>query len=390
MHCMGENAHSMTKLLVFSQLKDLGKVAEAWDRLRKEQRFFFPNFESVAFLLSERHKEFRVLATKDKDQITCLACFVSKLEKKSFTLGERKLFSLPIRKVTLIGSAILGQVDGDIFGQFLDIIQSSFDFELISLGCIPIESALHGAIKTRRSSLFVTSPSRKRAIRWLIRLPDTFDEYLGQFGAKLRQTVRRKIRKLNDLNWKIEVIHRVEQVETFLRDAEAISRRTYQWNVGDRLCNDEQTVELYTRRATSGRLRCYIAYESGRPRAFLPGELLEQTFHYETPGYDPQYAKLSPGLVLLMWAIRDLVEHTNCKVFDFGPGGDDTGYKSKFGNLSVDCEEVELGSWRRPYAVGIMLIQEALNLGKNLADPILKRSKIRQRIKKGIRKYGDS
>jgi len=179
-------------------------------------------------------------------------------------------------------------------------------------------------------------------------------------------------------------------VDTFLRDSESISRLTYQWNVGDRLFNDEATRRLYIQRATSGHLRCYSLYASGKPCAFLRGEFVGGVYHYETPGYDPQYSKLSPGLVLLMWAIRDLIEETSCKIFDFGGGGDAVGYKAKFGNTGLNCDDVELGRWSRPYSVAIMAIQEGLNVAKNLANWILGESKIRQRIKHAIRKYGDS
>ena len=198
------------------------------------------------------------------------------------------------------------------------------------------------------------------------------------------------MRKLeHELKWEFRSIYRPEQIEEFLRDGEAISRLTYQWNVGDRLCDDEPTRRLYARRARRGHLRCYIAYNSRRPCAFLRGEFLDGMYYYETPGFDPHYSKLSPGLVLLMWAIRDLIEHTSCKIFDFGSGGDATGYKSKFGNRSFECNDVELGRWSRPYSITIMVLQEGLNLFKNLASASLGEGKFRQYIKRRIRIYGD-
>ena len=381
----------MTELLVLSRPDDLTKVAEAWDRLRKDQPRFFPDFESAAFLLSDAHRDFRVLALKDGDQITCIACFIYGPVMKPYKFGERKLFSIRVHQVSLFGSAILGDLDDAIFDQFLDVIAVAFDFDLIAFGDIQLDSALHRAIHRRRAGLFVSHPSRDRSIRWLINLPETFDEYLARLSAKLRQTVKRKMRKLEqELKWEFQVVQRLDQVETFLRDSETVSRLTYQWNVGDRLCNDAATRRAYIRRATSGHLRCYIAYASGKPSAFLQGEFIDSIYYYETPGYDPQYSKLSPGLVLLMWAIRDLIEETSCEIFDFGPGGNMVDYKSMFGNIALECDDVELGRWSRPYSVVIMMLQEGLNVAKNLAHRILGQSKFRQRIKKAIRKYGDN
>ena len=380
----------MTELLVLSHPDNLTTVAQAWDRLRKDLPYFFPDFESAALLLSDAKRDFRVLAIKNGDQITCLACFVFGPAMKPFKLGERKLFSVPVHEVRLFGSAILGDLDDTIFGQFIDVIRTTFNFDLISFGHVLLNSTLHGAINKRRAGFFATSPSRKTSIRWLINLPRTFDEYLARLSSNQRQGVKRKMRKLEqELKWEFRIIHRPEQVEGFLRDSEAISRLTYQWNVGDRLCNDEATRLLYIRRAMSGHLHCYIMYAQGKPCAFLRGELIDDIYYYETPGYDPQYSKLSPGLVLLMWAIRDLIEQTSCKVFDFGLGGDAFGYKSKFGNIGLECDDIELGRWSRPYAVAIMVVQEGLNAAKSSGNWLLGQSKVRQRFKRAIRKYGD-
>ena len=90
-----------------------------------------------------------------------------------------------------------------------------------------------------------------------------------------------------------------------------------------------------------------------------------------------------------MWAIRDLIEQTNCKLFDFGAGGDATGYKSTFGNFSFTCRDVEMGSWSNPYSVAIMALQEGLNLSKNIATWFFGQGNLTRRIKKAIRRYGD-
>lgn len=381
----------MNELLVIRRPEDLSIVAEAWDRLRKAQPRFFPDFQTVKFLLSDEQCEFRVLARTNGDQTTCLACFVFERVNKPYKLGERKLFSLPVQQVSLFGSAILGDLDDALFDEFLDIIQSAFNFDLISFGDILVEAPLYRAVHARRFGFIVSSPSRKgSSIRWLIKLPKSFDGYLAQLSSKQRVKVRRKVRRLEDeLKSEFGVYHRLDQVERFLSDAETISRATYQWDLGDRVCNDELTRRLYNRRAASDHLRCYILYVSGKPCAFVAGELIDNKFHYEMSGYDPQYAKLSPGTVLLMRVLRDLIEHTRCEILDFGQGGDVQDYKSMFGNVSLACDDVELGRWSSPYSVAVLGLQEGLNVAKNIANWVLGSSRIRQRIKKAIRKYGD-
>ena len=69
-------------------------------------------------------------------------------------------------------------------------------------------------------------------------------------------------------------------------------------------------------------------------------------------------------------------------------GGDETGYKSRFGNASFDSVYLQLGSIKRPYSMFIILLHVLLSGMKNISAAI-GHGKLRQRIKKAIRKYGD-
>ena len=127
----------MTELVVLSRSDDLTKIADAWDRLRATEVLFFPDFKGLRFLLLEGGKDFRILALKDGDHILSLACFIYAHTIKRFTLGERKLFSLPIKEVSLFGSAILGNVNNDVFDKFLNVLQATFNFDFVYFGYIP-------------------------------------------------------------------------------------------------------------------------------------------------------------------------------------------------------------------------------------------------------------
>jgi hypothetical protein len=82
--------------------------------------------------------------------------------------------------------------------------------------------------------------------------------------------------------------------------------------------------------------RCAVIFffVENKPCAFGWGELAYKRFVFQQTGYDPDYRKLSPGTALMMRMIRDLIEHTDCEVFDFLWGGDE-GYKSRLGTVSV-------------------------------------------------------
>ena len=379
----------MIEMLVVRHVDDLYQVEDAWNCLRKRESFFVPNFLDLAFFLSEGPRDFRAIAIKDGNRIACLACFVYERAQKRFSIGERKIFDFPIRRVSLFGSAVLGDLDFSAFAQLLKVVATEFSFDLVAFGEIPIEFPLFDAINRASDGFIVTSPSRKVSLRWLINLPATFDQYLASLSPKLRKSLRHQVRKLeNELKCELLVVHRADQIDSFIRDGEAISRLTYQWNVGQRLNSDDATRRLYNHRAINGQLRCYMVYTSGKPVAFARGELVDGTYNYETPGFDPQYSQFSVGLVLLMWVIRDLIENTNCKVFDFGEGGDEGDYKSRFGNVAVRCVSLELGRWTQPKSLVVIILQEGLNAAKNFLSWIIGKNRFRARLKKAIRKYG--
>jgi CelD/BcsL family acetyltransferase involved in cellulose biosynthesis len=111
---------------------------------------------------------------------------------------------------------------------------------------------------------------------------------------------------------------------------------------------------------------------------------------WETSGYDPRYEKDSPGTSLMLWMIRDLIENTDCRVFDFGMGGN-YGYKARFGNTSLTCDWIQIGQWRRPYSVLLIMLDRTLNGTKNLIAVLVgSNSDLMKKLKRATRRYDAS
>jgi hypothetical protein len=360
--------------LVISRVDALNAVSELWDLFRETQPLFVPRFRDLVGYLTDTGRDFRLIALKDGEHIVSVGCFVLEHRYKRFSVRRQQLFQLPIRQLNLFGSTVLGKIDPTVFRHFVKVVASELDFDLIHLGEIPIDCALWKAVHGLSLRFVVTSPSRKASLRWLINLPENFEQYLASLSSKLRKSLRYQMRKLqNDLKCELVVVHRIEQIDQFLQDGESVSRLTYQWNIGQRLNNDDATRHRYIQRAKDGELRCYIVYTSGKPIAFARGALLDSTYIFETPGYDPRYSKYSVGLVLLLWVIRDLIQNTTCKIFDFGEGGDEIDYKSRFGNANIRCKSMEIGRWTSPRSLAIITLQEALSAAKNVINWLISR-----------------
>lgn len=375
---------------IFRRPDQLLQIRDDWNRLIEGARFSLPSFESVQLLVQEFEGRFLLLAHRVDGRVTALACFYCVKGKKAYNAGERILFTLPVRDVRLYGSVMPGVVDDEVVDRFFDIVTSEFSFDVSTIGETPIESPLYAAIMAQKKCFLVTELSRKRSLRWLIRMPKDFDGYMMTLGSKSRQNVRREIRMFEkQFKCDFQSIRHADQVEPFLASAEAISRKTYQWNVGQRIINDEPSRKELLRRAERGELQCYIVHADGNPVAFMRGRLAGGTYGFETAGFDPAYAKASPGAVLLMFAVRDLIENANCSNFDFGQGGDEVGYKARFGNESHVCASLQLGRKSNLYTLFLFAVQKLLLASLNLANRLLGDGKLRARIKKMLRTYGD-
>jgi Acetyltransferase (GNAT) domain len=290
------------------------------------------------------------------------------------------LFRLSANKASLVGSCVLGQIDEVVIKQFFTLILDDSSFDLLDLGYVIIGSPLYNAVTKLRGGLIIGRARRKAQVEWLIRLPKTFDDYTQTLGPATQKNAVRNFKKLDQQPaFEVHVIDRFDQIDKFLQDAEIISRLTYQWNLGQKVVNDETTRERLARLAKKKTLRCYIAYLNGQPCAFATGERNRRIFLYQIPGFDPKYADKSPGTALMLWIIRDLIDNTDCEFFDFGVGGYFE-YKTRFANTSLNCERLEIGYLYRPYSVCLIALDQIINSAKNLIGLIIRRGKLLQRV----------
>lgn len=162
-----------------------------------------------------------------------------------------------------------------------------------------------------------------------IQLPATTDEYWAKFSSKTRQTFRRKLKKFGST--RLERLRDVADVPRFLEAAHRISLQTWQTRqFGLRIRNDAAELAQFTKLAELGLLRCYLWYVEEQPVAFTVGNQDHGCFHYEEVGYLSEFAKHSPGQMMLIQMIDDLILHDPATCFDFGGG--DADYKELFAN----------------------------------------------------------
>jgi hypothetical protein len=215
------------------------------------------------------------------------------------------------------------------------------------------------------SLLFVTHEYQPRHF---IDFPATESEYLQSFSSHCRKLFRRITKKCG--NSQLERITTIDQIPGFLHAAHEISQRTWQsQQFGMRVRNDEAELSQLTTLAMNGLLRSYLFRIEGKPAAFAIGNQHAGSYHYEETGFSAEFRHLSPGRVMLLQMISDLLNHDPVRSFDFGFG--DADYKRQFCNRVSRSGSV----WLVPPTLRARISLSHLNVCKILRSAVYTRIK---------------
>jgi len=261
---------------------------------------------------------------------------------------------LPLYEETPTQRRLLGGID---VSDYLDVIAVAGREEEVWDGLLQhragqaVEWDLHAIRAASPTPALVTALAPTHGLRAssaveercpVLSLPESWDEYLERLSGKDRHELRRKIRKLErELPGVAVRSHHgpddwVEALGRFLR-LHRLSK------VGKARFMDAQ-MERFFRDSThalaaAGWARLWFLEHEGRAVAsFLCVEYAGAVGLYNS-GFDPEHARLAPGIVLLAHVIRDAIER-RIPTFDFLRGEEP--YKQGFGPTSEDLYNVRI------------------------------------------------
>jgi len=238
---------------------------------------------------------------------------------------------------------------------------------------INVDSPLH-AISVRESS-WLTRSNRNRAVgRWVAELPATFDEYLAERSAKVRQQIRYYDRRLNKTYGDRLRVRRFDQAGEFdelCADIEVVASTTYQYQLGAGVTRDPTQRGLMQAGLRAGRFVAWVLYIDDRPASFWLGESFGPVFATGTPGFDPQFAKDRVGTFTMMRMIDDLCARGDIRRIDFGHG--DAEYKKLAGAQATLQRDVVMFAGR-PKPIVLNVCISLARAGTDVAVRLISRS----------------
>lgn len=249
-----------------------------------------------------------------------------------FTLGSRRLLSVP-RNLSTWGFSL----EDILSGMLPDAPASGRD----GVRVLSAPTSRIAAVMAHYPGFI--AGGRQDYQRHYIDMAQSYAAYVEQFSGKTRSTLRRKARKLNDVTGGYRVTeHRTPaEIEAFLAAALPLSARTYQARLLDAgLPEDAASRRAILEAAEDGQIRAFLLHAGGAAIAYLSLPVSGQTLVYAHLGYDPAFARLSPGTVLQMDALERLFAEERYRWFDFTEG--EGAHKALFGTHSAACSSLVL------------------------------------------------
>jgi hypothetical protein len=326
-----------------------------------------------------------VLALFRDDRLAAYAPLRYRWDGLAMKVAGKRLGALPYRTIQLFGPGVISADEELIPAALSAIDRLPWRFDAFNLFDVPVHSAFWRAVEARALTGFDTL-ERARHPHYLVDLPDGIDEYMARFSGKSRATFRRKARRLEQECGALSVrtYSRRDEVPALLETIAPVFLKTYHHHLrGENLTpSNEQLARNLTRWADHGWLRAYVLFAAERPIAYVIGSLARRRFSYEMPGYDPEQSAHSPGLLLLLRMIEDLVGHRSASVLDFGSGDND--YKQLFATRSY-VEVSALLVRRTARARGIAGLYREFARATRAGALLLERHQVKARVLKWLR-----
>jgi hypothetical protein len=226
------------------------------------------------------------------------------------------------------------------------------------------------------------SPVRPHYMR---KLPSSAEQLSLELSGNERSHFQRIAKKLkNDFSGKgrIDRYEDVADLDRTLQAVERVAKKTWQRKLSRGFNTDAPFLEFFKTQAENGWLRVYTLYLGEEPCAFWIGSVYQKSFFSDFLGYDPDYARYSPGMYSLSQMMEEFCSR-DVEVIDFGFSDEE--YKRRFANLIWQASSLHIFA---PVSKGLALSLKKMtaNVLHEPTRALLDRSNLIQRAKKLWRK----
>lgn len=252
-----------------------------------------------------------------------------------FQIGARTVASVP-RRLRRVELALDDVIAGDL-PVLAPLTESEDGYNLVSLPTPRLSAALRMA-GDRIVHL------RQAYTRYFVDLSSDWDAWLAGLSGNARSGLRRKLKRFAAASGggiDVRAYRTAADMAAFQPLAAAVSRTTYQERLLDAgLPGDAAFLREMQVLAAQDRVRAWLLFLKGDPVAYLYCPAEGDTLLYDRLGHDPARGDLSPGVVLLAEALRDLMAEGRFARLDFTSG--EGQHKRAFATDGLPCVDLLL------------------------------------------------
>lgn len=307
---------------VVSDYAALLELKPAWDDLVEragvEHPFLSHEWTTTWWECFGAGKELRVLLVRDGARLVGLAPLM-RSDARMYGLRVRRLGTLYNPHVPRSDFVIARGAQGACRALWRELCGAERGWDMLELCQLPSDSpALAELPALARADGFLTGVWRASDSPYLP-VAGSWADYLGRLRAKHRSNLRNRLRRLGQLGEvKLEVVCSADELARALEDGYGLEAAAWKGEAGTAIAARPELRLFYTRlaerMARGGRLRLHFLTLDGRRIAFGYSLLHRDRLYLLKPGYDPEYAHLSPSGLLLHKVLQDafdrrLAEH---------------------------------------------------------------------------------
>lgn len=287
-------------------------------------------------------------------------CIISVREDDGTLAGILPLFrdsqpdgtSHPVITLSLIGcvdvsdylDAIVAKGrQSDVYRALIETIKRP-DFpawDRIQFCTLPASSPTNTEFRAIAEAHGLSTEWRLHDVSPVIELPASWDDYLAALDKKQRHEIRRKLRRIEELNGRWSAVRSGDGLDTAVADFVGLHKKS---QPDKHLFMDRRMEQFFYEMArvcaAQGWLQLeFLEIEEKRTASIFSFVYRNEVLVYNS-GYDPdQYSNLSPGVALFAYSIRQAILAGH-RVYDFLRGDEE--YKYRFGAKNTDVFELHI------------------------------------------------
>jgi CelD/BcsL family acetyltransferase involved in cellulose biosynthesis len=370
---------------IIKTLQELDSVKDHWEKWQNH-----PNNDLEQFkLVCQIRQDGPCVAVIEKENQPH-TLLIGRMEATQFAppIGYFKPFKIPAKVLTVIHQGLLGGLNEEAAEGFVQhlwsMLLASGEADAVVFYKLTEDSPLLKTLQTD-SPRWWCEKSLDWNAHWQTVLPDEPGGMLKNMKSKHRSIILKRQRSLESafpgkVSWRW--ISGFDDMPAFCAQLEELAARTYQRGLGSGFMDNEEHRKRFELFANRGQLRAQVLEIDGRVRAFDIGIIYNDTFFGSEVAYDPDLSEFTPGTLVMLRMIDELVKEGVRKV-DWGLG--DAHYKRQLGSHSWREASIWLFAPTRKGIVLRSLLRLSI-MADSTARQVLKKLKLTDRLKATLRK----